>query len=89
LRSGWKKRISAYYTKQQGTAGYSADNGQPSLIWRAELDFSKTMDTPISPEIIGHGSVLGEDHQVDPDISKITTARDTFSYMGMRYVDGH
>lgn len=47
------------------------------------------MDAPISPEIIGHGSVLGEDHQVDPDISKITTARDTFSYMGMRYVDGH
>lgn len=47
------------------------------------------MVAPISPEIIGHGSVLGEDHQVDPDISKITTARDTFSYMGMRYVDGH
>ena len=79
----------AYYSKQKGTAGYSADNGQPSLIWRAELDFSKTMDAPVSPEIIGHGSVLGEDHQIDPDISKITTAQDTFSYMGIRYVDGH
>ena len=79
----------AYYTKQKGTAGYSADNGQPSLIWRAELDFSKTMDAPISPEIVGYGSVWGEDHQIDPDISKITTARDTFSYMGIRYVDGH
>ena len=79
----------AYYSKQKGTVGYSADNGQPSLIWRAELDFSKPMDTHITPEIIGHGSVLGEDHQIDPDISKITTAQDTFSYMGIRYTDGH
>jgi hypothetical protein len=78
----------AYYTNKKGTAGYSADNGQPSLIWRTELDFSKTMDEHISPEIIGHGSVLGENHQIDPDISKITTARDTFSYMGIRYIEG-
>jgi hypothetical protein len=79
----------AYYSKQKGAAGYSGDNGQPSLIWRAELDFSKTMDEHVSPEIIGHGSILGEDHQVDPDISKITTAQHTFSYMGIRYIDGH
>ena len=79
----------AYYTKQKGAVGYSADNGQPSLIWRAELDLSKTMDEHISPEIIGHGSVLGEDHQIDPDMSEITTARDTFSYVGIRYLDGH
>lgn len=79
----------AHYTKQKGTAGYSAENGQPSLIWRAELEFLKTMDAPISPEIVGHGSVLGEDHQIDPDISKITTAEDTFSYMGIRYIDGN
>ena len=78
-----------YYTKQKGTAGYSAENGQPSLIWRAEIDFEETMNEDISPEIIGHGSVLGENHQIDPDISKITTARDTFSYMGIRYVDGN
>jgi hypothetical protein len=78
-----------YYTKQKGTAGYSAENGQPSLIWRAEIDFAKTMNEDISPEIIGHGSVLGENHQIDSDISKITTARDTFSYMGIRYVDGN
>ena len=79
----------AYYSKQKGTAGYSGDNGQPSLIWRAELDLSKTMDAHVAPEIIGHGSILGEDHQIDPDISKITTAQDTFSYMGIRYIDGH
>ena len=78
----------AYYTDQRGTDGYSAQNGQPSLVWRAELDLSKTMDAHISPEIIGHGSVLGEDHQIYPDISKITTAQDTFSYMGIIYVDG-
>ena len=79
----------AFYTKQKGTAGYSAENGQPSLIWRAQIDFAKTTDEDISPEIIGHGSVLGADHQINPDISKITTAQDTFSYMGIRYVDGH
>jgi hypothetical protein len=79
----------SYYTKEKGAAGYSAQNGQPSLVWRAEIDFAKTMDEDISPEIIGHGSVLGEDHQIDPDLSKITTAQDTFSYMGIRYVDGH
>ena len=79
----------AYYTDQKGNAGYSAQNGQPSLVWRAELDFSKSMDEPVSPEIIGHGSVLGKDHEINPDISKITTALDTFSYMGIRYVDGN
>ena len=79
----------AYYTDRKGTAGYSAQNGQPSLVWRAELDFSKRMDEPVSPEIIGHGSLLGEDHQINPDISKITTAGDTFSYMGIQYVDGN
>jgi hypothetical protein len=79
----------AYYTKQKGTDGYSAENGQPSLIWRAEIDFAKPTDEDILPEIIGHGSVLGEDHQIDPDISKITTALDTFSYMGIRYVEGN
>jgi hypothetical protein len=79
----------AYYTKQKGTDGYSAENGQPSLIWRAEIDFAKPTDEDILPEIIGHGSVLGEDHQIDPDISKITTALDTFSYMGIRYVAGN
>ena len=78
-----------YYTDQKGTAGYSAQNGQPSLVWRTELDLSKPMDAHISPEIIGHGSVLGEDHQIYTDVSKITTAQNTFSYMGIRYVDGN
>lgn len=79
----------AYYTDQKGTAGYSGANGQPSLIWKAELDFSKSMDEEIVPEIIGHGNIRGEDHNIYPDISKVTTARDTFSYMGIRYVNGN
>ena len=77
-----------YYTDQKGAAGYSGENGQPSLIWRAELDFSENMDEDIMPEIIGHGNLWGKDHQITPDISKITTAQDTFSYMGVKYVDG-
>jgi hypothetical protein len=47
------------------------------------------MDEHISPEIIGHGNLWGENHQIDPDIAKITTAQETFSYMGVTYVEGH
>ena len=35
------------------------------------------------------GNLWGEDHQIAPDISKITTAQDTFSHVGVTYVDGH
>ena len=77
-----------FYTDQKETVGYSGENGQPSLIWQAELDFSKNMDEDIIPDIIGHGNLWGKDHQITPDISKITTAQDTFSYIGVKYVDG-
>ena len=74
-----------YYTKEKGTPGYSAANGQPSLIWKARLDLSEKMSEAISPEIIGHGHVQGLNHQIDPDVSKITTANETFQYIGIRY----
>jgi hypothetical protein len=75
-----------YYTKVKDTPGYSGANGQPSLIWKATLDLSEKTNEAISPEIIGHGQVQGLNHQIDPDVSKITTANETFQYIGIRYI---
>ena len=75
----------AYYTKKENEPGYSGTNGQPSLIWHAELDLSESITDPVTPEIIGHGHVLGSDPRIDPDVSQITTARETFEYIGIKY----
>ena len=75
-----------YYNKQKNGPGYSGSNGQPSLIWHVLLDLSENTPDAVSPEIIGHGHVLGSDHRIDPDVSKITTARATFQYIGITYV---
>ncbi len=75
-----------YYNKQKDGSGYSADNGQPSLIWHAMLDLSAGIPDAVTPEIIGHGHVLGLDHRIDPDVTKITTARETFQYIGIKYI---
>ena len=74
-----------YYTKSEDGPGYSGTNGQPSLIWHAELDLSESFSDPITPEIIGHGHVLGSDHRIYADVSNITTARETFEYIGITY----
>ena len=75
-----------YYNKQKDGPGYSGENGQPSLIWHAELDLSASIPDGVTPEIVGHGHVLGLDHRIDPDVSKITTARETFEYIGIKYI---
>ncbi|MGD8665968.1 MAG: hypothetical protein PVI38_06190 [Desulfobacterales bacterium] len=75
----------AYYSDQKDAAGYSGANGQPSLVWKAELDFSKNGDEEILPEIIGHGHLWGKDHKIYADISRVTTARETFSYMAIQF----
>ena len=75
-----------YYKKQKGGSGYSGANGQPSLVWHALLDLSESIPDAIIPEIVGHGHVLGLDHQIDPDVSHITTARETFQYIGIKYL---
>ncbi|MDX1708363.1 MAG: hypothetical protein R3274_07165 [Desulfobacterales bacterium] len=78
-----------HYSDQKGTAGYSGASGQPSLIWRADLDFSTSGAEEFSPEIIGHGHPLGKDHKIYSDLTNVTTARDTFLYVGIRYVEGN
>ena len=74
-----------YYNKSEDGPGYSGTNGQPSLIWHAELDLSENISDPVTPEIIGHGHVLGADHRIYADVSNITTARETFEYIGITY----
>ena len=78
-----------YYSDQKGAVGYSGANGQPSLVWKAALNLSKGVDTEIEPEIIGHGHLWGKDHKIYSDLSHITSARDTFSYIGIRFFDGN
>ncbi len=75
-----------YFTKNQDTAGYSGDNGQPSLVWKATFYLADEDVEAIEPDIIGHGHVLGKDHRLYPDVSKITSARETFNYLGISYI---
>ena len=74
-----------YYTRKEDEPGYSGTSGQPSLIWHAELNLSESISDPVTPDIVGHGHVRGLDHRIDPDVSKITTADDTFEYIGIKY----
>lgn len=55
------------------------------MIWKANLDFSEETVEDIAPDIIGHGNVFGNDHQISPDVSTLTTAKDTFQYIGISY----
>ncbi len=78
-----------YYSDQKKAAGYSGANGQPSLIWKAELDISTSGGQEITPEIIGHGNLRGSDHKIYKDLSHVTTARDTFLYIGIQFFNGN
>ena len=78
-----------HYRKEakEGEAGYSDVNGQPSIIWSAALK-TGAKDAAVTPSIIGHGHVLGTDHKIDRDMSKVTTAKDIFSYIKISYTAG-
>ena len=75
-----------YYSNKRDSAGYSGENGQPSLLWKATLLLKDEDIEGVEPDIIGHGHVLGEDHQIYPDVSHITSARETFQYIGISYI---
>ena len=77
-----------YYTSEEGTPGYSGVNGQPSVIWRAEIMLADQEQLDLKTNIIGHGHVSGADHLIDPDMSRITTAADIFRYIGISYHTG-
>jgi hypothetical protein len=77
--------FNAYYNKEKGSPGYSGANGQPSIVWKAAIDLAGPSLDNITPKIIGHGNVLGENHQIIPDTSKITTAAQTFQTIRVSY----
>ena len=52
---------------------YSWYRGQPSVVWRGTLMFGdKSYES--KAQIIGHGHVCGENGQINPDLSTLTTA---------------
>lgn len=55
---------------------FNGENGQPSLIWSANLDLSKSGS--VEPELIGHSHVMGKNGKIYPDLSEITTAKKLF-----------
>jgi len=75
-----------HYTRKKGTPGYSGAFGQPSLVWKASLDFSQSAPQGVSPELIGHGHLFGENHRLFEDISGITTAANTFQDIRIRHI---
>jgi hypothetical protein len=101
IPASWKNREASLYIEanisfdynesfnnEKGTPGYSGVNGQPSIIWRTELELAKEDLLDIAPEIVGHGHVSGIDHHIDPDMSGITTATRIFQYVGVNYYSG-
>ena len=38
-----------------------------------------------TPKIIGHGHVLGENYNIDEDLSNITTAKNIFLHVDFKY----
>jgi len=38
---------------------------------------------PFQPPFV---TVLGKDQQIDPDLSRLTTAKDTFQYIGISWL---
>ena len=54
---------------------YSWYRGQPSVIWRGQLQVGNQLSQS-KAEIIGHGHVAGADGRIDSDLSTLTTALD-------------
>lgn len=72
---------------KEGEPGYSDVNGQPSLIWMATLETGKKGIT-VTPKLISHGHVLGKNHDIDKDLSKVTTAKTIFRHVDISYIAG-
>lgn len=80
----------AFYKKDaaKDDPGYSDVNGQPSLVWKASVETGRKPLEDVKLLIIGHGHVLGANHAIDTDMTKITTAKDIFIHMDVSYQPG-
>jgi len=69
---------------EKGTKYYSDVNGQPSLVWSSKVKLSGKK-AEYSPRIIGHGHVLGKEHRIYRDMSKISSAKEIFHFIKIEY----
>lgn len=77
-----------FYSKgaKKGTAGYSGVTGQPSIIWKGTfLAGNKPLES-ITLFAIGHSDVTGVGHEIDFDLTHLTSAKEIFSTISCRYV---
>jgi hypothetical protein len=68
-----------YYSKEKskGSDGYSGGtwgSGQPSVIYRAQIDCSQPKPSAYQMKLVGHGSANGSDGNLNADLSRLTTA---------------
>jgi hypothetical protein len=78
-----------YYPKNAAkqAKNFTDVNGQPSLIWMTSIKTGQENITK-KPVIIGHGHTLGRSHEIDRNLSKITTAKNLFHYIKVIYNRG-
>jgi hypothetical protein len=72
---------------RKGEKGYSDVNGQPSLVWLASIETGKKNSEAV-PDLAGRGHVLGEHGEIEKDMSGITTAKQIFLHMDLKYSAG-
>lgn len=70
---------------KSGDVGYSDVNGQPSMVWVADMDTATVLSGTLVPALIGHGDVLGANAAIDIDMSGITTASSILTNIEIQY----
>lgn len=75
-----------YYKQdlQEGDEGYSDVNGQPSVLWTAEIDPAQVRGEA-APVLAGTGSVTGADHKIHDDMSNVTTAKELLKDITIKF----
>jgi hypothetical protein len=76
-----------YYPKKdkKGEIGFSEANGQPSLVWATSLQTNAETQKCIKPQLLGTGALLGQSHEVNPDLTRISTAKQMIQNMEWSY----
>lgn len=75
-----------YYKQglQSGQEGYNDVNGQPSMLWMAELDPAQVRGET-APILVGAGEVMGADHGIHDNLSHVTTAKELLRAITVKY----
>jgi hypothetical protein len=76
-----------HYTDDGKTESNTGVNGQPSLIWKSKIELNE-QDSVHTPILVGHGHVNGKDDQIHDNLEKVTTAKQLFNYIKIKYMAG-